>query len=102
MKDMTQSPVPRMADTMYHDMLSPPEVVAIRAEVRDFAERVLRPRARARIRAGARRDEGRVAQPLRRLDIPGRGAEPHPQPPVLDVRVRRHQADLHKSITAPR
>ncbi|MBY6163498.1 acyl-CoA dehydrogenase family protein [Mameliella alba] len=44
---MTQSPVPRMADTMYHDMLSPPEVVSIRAEVRDFAERVLRPRARA-------------------------------------------------------
>ena len=34
---------PRLADTLYHDMLMPEEVKAVRAEVRAFAERELAP-----------------------------------------------------------
>jgi alkylation response protein AidB-like acyl-CoA dehydrogenase len=34
---------PRMADTLYHDMLMPDEVKAVRVEVRAFAERELAP-----------------------------------------------------------
>jgi alkylation response protein AidB-like acyl-CoA dehydrogenase len=34
---------PRMADTLYHDMLMPDEVQAVRAEVRAFAEREVAP-----------------------------------------------------------
>ncbi len=42
----TSNRVPRMSDGVYHDMLSPEEVLSVRAEVREFAERVVRPRAR--------------------------------------------------------
>lgn len=37
--------LPRTADALVDDMLLPAETVAIRAEAREFAERVLRPRA---------------------------------------------------------
>lgn len=38
--------VQRMSDDIYHDMLSPDDVLGVRSEVRDFAERVVFPRAR--------------------------------------------------------
>jgi len=37
---------PRNEPLLYHDLMSPPELLEIRAEVREFAERVVAPRAR--------------------------------------------------------
>src|SRR3546814_11223566 len=37
----------RKEPELYHDLMSPAEVLAIRAEVRAFAEKVVAPRARA-------------------------------------------------------
>lgn len=43
----TQAWPTRQEPLLYHDLMSPPEVQAIRAEVRSFAERIVAPRARA-------------------------------------------------------
>ena len=37
--------VPRMQDKLYHDLIFPKEILEIRAKAREFAERVVAPRA---------------------------------------------------------
>ncbi|MBB2893381.1 acyl-CoA dehydrogenase family protein [Flexivirga oryzae] len=50
-------PVSRQSDTMYHDLLSPPEIVALRRRVRDVAGRDIAPLA-CRIARGDERLDG--------------------------------------------
>lgn len=51
------SRAPRLAETLYHDLLSPKEVLGVRAKVREVSDRVVAPVA-ARIAAGDERTHG--------------------------------------------
>ena len=46
MTDTPQRMPRRMMDSLYHEMMLPPETIEIRKKAREFADRVIRPRAR--------------------------------------------------------
>lgn len=57
LSDPTERAVPRLADALYHDLLSPAETLDVRARIREMATRVIAPRADA-IARGDERVEG--------------------------------------------
>ncbi|WP_110206113.1 acyl-CoA dehydrogenase family protein [Nocardioides daejeonensis] len=85
----------RYADVMYHDMLSPEETQAIRAEARAISDRVVRPRARM-IANGDERVEGFPQDVFDALALSGLMRVPFPRD--VGGRGLRHPATATASV----